>query len=449
VTGSTVANIGPGIDFYFAFGAVAAAAGVAAPLTIVSAAVAVCFLAAIIAEFTRLEPSRGSFVSYVRSSLGPTAAALTSVLLAVGFTIAIAGVFAMSGGMIALTLARYTAWHPSWVPIAVVMTLAGTALAMRGAGQSTAVVAIALVFQVAVMVGACVAVLIDRSGHLNATPFSWSHLNRGLAGLAAGFPLALYMFIGWENAPPLARETRDPTRTIPRALLISVVFATLLFVLFAYTTIVGFHYRTSSIGDASIPFLQMTDHYLGDTAVLAWLAGVVSVLATLVAALNSQARLLLSAGRARLLPSRLGRSRPPGETPVDALRAMTILGLAIVLGWWLSHVVGVVGGSDDPVKLYAESGTLGTIPILFVYVLTAVSLPLFIRRRHPKQFSLLRHVVVPAIGALTLVVPFAELFQPGQPSPYNVFPYASVAVLVAAALYSRRRRAVIDSARAP
>ncbi len=68
------------------------------------------------------------------------------------------------------------------------------------------------------MVAVCVIVLVDRRAHLSGVPFSWSHLSGGLAGLSAGFPLALYMFIGWENGPALAEECRDPKRTVPRAL---------------------------------------------------------------------------------------------------------------------------------------------------------------------------------------------------------------------------------------
>jgi amino acid transporter len=56
---------------------------------------------------------------------------------------------------------------------------------------------------------------------LSGIPFSWAHLTGGLAGLSAGFPLALFMFIGWENGPALAEESRDPRRTIPRALYLS------------------------------------------------------------------------------------------------------------------------------------------------------------------------------------------------------------------------------------
>jgi amino acid transporter len=316
------------------------------------------------------------------------------------------------------------------------MTIGAAAVTLRGASPSTALVGAALVLQVAVMVATCVVVLVDQSEHLSGKPFSWSHLNGGFAGLAAGFPLALYMFIGWENGPALAEETRDPRRTIPRALYISIAAATLLFVLFAYTTIVGFHYDTASIGRGSVPFLEMADHYLGSAAILVWLAGIFSVLTTLVAAANSQARMLSDAGRSGLLPARLGTSRPPGRTPVAALYTMTAAGLAIVLVWWLCHVVGLLGGSGDPVNLYAESSTMGTILILFVYVLTAVSLPLFIRRRHAHAFSLLRHALMPLLGVLTLAVPFIELFHPGQPVPYSVFPYAAVAVLIASIVYA-------------
>ena len=139
---------------------------------------------------------------------------------------------------------------------------------------------------------------------------------------------------------------------------------------------------------------------------------------------------------AGLLPAWLGRARAPGETPVAALWAMTTVGLGIVLIWWLCHVLGVVGGSTDPVNLYAGCSTLGTILILFVYVLTAASLPVFIRRHRPRDFSIVRHAVMPLLGALALVVPFIELFQPGQPVPYSVFPYAAIGTLLAAGAYA-------------
>jgi len=434
LTVSTVANIGPGIDFYFAFGVIAVTAGVAAPLTIVVAGVAVVFLAAAVAEFTRAEPSAGSFITYVETGLGPRAGVVTALLVMVGYTVAMAGVFTMAGGLVAMTFAHYTSLHLPWGPLTVVLTLAAIWLTARGVKLSTTAVGIALVAQIGIMLVVCLLTLVEHRGHLSPAPFSWSHLTGGLAGLSAGFPLALYLFIGWENGPALAEECRDPKRTVPRALFLSIAVGAGLFVLFAYATVTGFGYDVASIGRSSVPFLTVADHTLGGAAVLAWVAGIVSVLAALVAGSSSQSRMLYDGGRTGLLPAPLGRLRASSDTPVVALVAMAAFGLAVILVWWLTHLATGTTGSMDPVGLYAECSTMGTIVILVVYVLTMVSLPVFMWRRHRASFSVLRHAVVPSLGSAVLVVPFIELCKPGQPAPYSAFPYVGLALLAVAAV---------------
>jgi hypothetical protein len=101
--------------------------------------------------------------------------------------------------------------------------------------------------------------------------------------------------------------------------------------------------------------------------------------------------------------------------------------------WWLTHVISGHPRSMNPVSLYAECSTMGTIVILVVYLLTNLSLPVFMWRNHRSTFSALRHIVLPAVGSAVLVVPFIELCAPGQPSPYNVFPYLALALVVIAA----------------
>jgi amino acid transporter len=432
LTASTLANIGLGENFYFAFGVIAVTAGVAAPLTILAAGVAILLLASTVAEFTKAEPSAGSFITYVETSLGARAGVVTALLVVVGYTVAIAGIFTMSGGMVTLTLAHYTSWRLPWEPITLMLTAGAIWLTMRGVKLSTKAVGLAVLVQVAIMVTFCVVVLVKQRAHLSAIPFSWSHLTHGLAGLSGGFPLALYMLIGWENGPALAEETRDPRRSVPRALHISIAIGIALFVFFAYATVSGFGYDVSSIGRSSIPFLTVADRYLGAAAVLAWIGGTVAVLATLVAGANSQARMLFDGGRSGLLPAHLGHLRQPGETPVNALFVMAGGGLGIIAVWWMAHLVGLDRGSTNPVGLYAECSTMGTIVILFVYFLTTLSLPVFIWRRHRHSFSAFRHIAIPVLGALTLVVPFVELCKPGQPAPYSDFPYIALATVAAA-----------------
>ncbi len=428
VTASTVANIGPGIDFYFGFGVIAVTAGVAAPLTILAATVAVALMAFTVAEFTRAEPSAGSFITYVETALGARAGVATALLVTVGYTIAITAVFTLSGGLVAMTLSHYTSWHPPWGPLSLVLTAGAIWLTARGVKLSTTAVGAAVVVQVAIMIVVCLLVLIDQRAHLSGIPFSWAHLTGGLAGLSAGFPLALFMFIGWENGPALAEESRNPRRTIPRALYISVAIAAVLLVLFAYATITGFRYNVSSIGRSSVPFLTVADHYLGRASVLAWIAGIVSALATLVAGADSQSRMLFDGGRTGLLPAKLGKVRSRADTPVNALLLMAVAGLGIIGVWWLWRLISGDTQSMDPVGLYAECSTLATILILIVYLLTMISLPVFMWRRHRDSFSPVRHVAIPALGSITLIVPFIELCQPGQPAPYSAFPFIALAI---------------------
>src|SRR5579862_4419614 len=173
VVASTVANIGPGIDFYFAFGVIAVTAGVAAPLTILAAGLAVALLAYTVAQFTKAEPSAGSFITYVETSLGARAGVLTALLVTVGYTVAIAGVFTMSGGMVALTVAHYTSLNPPWEPISLLLTIAAIWLTVRGVKLSTTAVGLAVLIQVAIMLVTCITILVDRRAHLSTIPFAW------------------------------------------------------------------------------------------------------------------------------------------------------------------------------------------------------------------------------------------------------------------------------------
>jgi amino acid transporter len=356
----------------------------------------------------------------------------TALLVTVGYTVAMAGVFTMSGGMVAMTIAHYSSWNVPWGPLTLVLTVGAIWLTARGVRLSTTAVGVAVVVQVAVMLAVCVVVLVQQRGHLSGVPFSWGHLRGGLTGLSAGFPLALYMFIGWENGPALAEECRTPKRSVPRALYISIALGAVLFLGFAYATVTGFHYDVQSIGRSSVPFLTVADHSLGGAAFLAWMAGIVSVLAALVAGASSQARMLFDGGREGFLPTWLGRVRPRVETPLNALIAMAVIGLGIIGIWAISHAVGVGTGSMNPVGLYAECSTMGTIVILVVYLLTGISLPVFMWRRHRTLFSPFRHVVVPALGSIVLIVPFIELCKPGQPTPYSVFPFIALALAAVA-----------------
>ncbi len=60
-----------------------------------------------------------------------------------------------------------------------------------------------------------------------------------LGGVLAGAALVFFAFIGFDEVITLAEETRDPTRTVPRALLLALGLSTALYVTAASRVMYG------------------------------------------------------------------------------------------------------------------------------------------------------------------------------------------------------------------
>ncbi|MEY9890224.1 amino acid transporter [Catenulispora sp. MAP5-51] len=435
IAGSTMANIGPAMSFYFSFGFLATASGLASPLTIVAAGVAVALLGNTLAQFSRAHPSAGSFVTFVGTTFGGASAVATALLAALGYIIGISAVIAVSGGFLATTLEYYAGWSPPWVVWTLVLTAASAALIVRGIVLSTKVAGFFFAVELVMLLVVSVSAIVKHGGHLSAAPFLPSHIRGGMTGLAEGFPLAVYLFIGWENSAALAEESENPRRDVGRAVFSSIAVMSLSYVLFAYATVTGFGYDVHKVGAADVPFMVVARGTLGVLAFLAYIAGLTSTVGSLIAGANSQTRLLFNAGRERLLPAFLGYVHPTRRTPTNAILTFIAAALLIIGGWGLGHVLGHHGGMNATV-FFAEASSMGSILILLVYLAANVALPFYYRRYRPTEFRPVRHVVLPALGALAIVVPLYYLVKPGQPAPYSWFPYVSLALLAASVAYA-------------
>src|SRR5216683_6359686 len=207
ISASTMANIGPAYSFFFGFGFLVLTAGIAAPLTIIVAGIAIAFLGNTLAQFSRAQPSTGGFIAFVGKTFGGTSAVTTALLVGAGYIIAISSVFAISGGFLSDVLKYYFGWNIPWIILSVVLTSAATVMTVRGVGVSTKLAGLFFAFEMVILVVVSVAILIKSGGHFSFVPFEPSHITNGFSGLAAGFPLAIYLFIGWENSAALAEET--------------------------------------------------------------------------------------------------------------------------------------------------------------------------------------------------------------------------------------------------
>ncbi|OIQ76586.1 putative amino acid permease YhdG [mine drainage metagenome] len=436
IAAATMANIGPAMSFFFGFAFLATTAGVASPLTIVVAGIAVALLGNTLAQFSRAQPSAGGFITFVGKSFGPTSAVTTALLAGLGYIIAMASVIAISGGFLSIILKHYLGWNTPWIIWTLALTAVSVVMMVRGVAVSTRLAGIFFGFEMVVLVVVSLVAIITHHAHLSLTPFEPSHITGGFKGLAEGFPLAIYLFIGWENSAALAEETDNPRRNVGRAVFSSVAIMSVSYVLFAYATVTGFGYNVDKLGASPIPFIEVAQGTLGIFAFLAYLAGLTSTLGALIAGTNSQARLVFNAGREGLLPSFMGRVHPVRRTPTNAIFTFVIISLLIIGGWGAGHVMGGHTGSMDPIGFFVESSTMGTILVLLVYLASNIALPFYYKKFRPAEFSVIKHVLIPALGVAAIAIPLFYLVKPGQPAPFNWFPYAALGILVLSVLYA-------------
>ena len=338
IAASTMANIGPAYSFFFGFGLIVITAGIAAPLTIIAAGIAVALLGNTLAQFSRAHPSTGGFITFVGKTFGGTSAVTTALLCGAGYIIAISSVLAVSGGFLSVTLNYYFGWNVPWIILSVLLTGGAIVMMLRGVGVSTRLAGFFFGFEMLVLIVVSIVSLAKNGGHLSFAPFEPRHILNGFSGLAAGFPLAVYLFIGWENSAALAEETGNPRRNVPRAVFLSIALMLVSYVLFAFATVSGFGDNASKLAGAPIPFIEVAHSSLAALAVFAYLAGLTSTLGVLIAAVNSQARLIFNAGREGLLPRWIGRVAPGRQTPRNAIFTFTGIAGAIIVVWAIGHL---------------------------------------------------------------------------------------------------------------
>lgn len=423
---STLANIAPAMSFFFSFGAIAAAAGLAAPLTVIAAAIAIALLGNTLSQFVRIHPSTGSFVTFIGKGLGGYPAIVSAVVLCAGYIICAAGVVAITGGWTEIVVKHYVGISIPWQLLTLLLTSGVVALIVGGAKPSTKAAAGFFGFELLLLVVVAVAVLIRHAGHLTLQPLSPAKLTGGITGLSLAFPLAVFMFIGWENSASMAEESEQPRRAVPRAIYASILLITIVYLLLSYATVIGFNGNVTNLTKSSVPFIDAARSVAGLLMFFAYIAGFSSIMSSLLAATNSQARILFSAGREGLMPAFTAQVTTKTRTPWAAF--MTFISLAL-------GIVYIFGWHDDPqttIVFFGEAATLGTILIALVYLFTNLALPAYMLRFAREQFSLVSHLVLPLLGAVAIGYPLYELVKSGQTAPYSTYPLVAGGVLVAA-----------------
>jgi amino acid transporter len=140
----------------------------------------------------------------------------------------------------------------------------------------------------------------------------------GSGGLAVGLSIALWNYIGWDNASTVQGEVRDASRSYPRALAFALPLVAAGYLVPLLTTLSATDWTTWSEG--SWPSIALAAGGRLGPVLAAWiaLAGMVSAVALFNALLLSYSRIPFVMAADGLLPAALGRTDVRG-TPRNAV----------------------------------------------------------------------------------------------------------------------------------
>ena len=312
-----------GGGFYALLGEVAGEAGLHTPIAIAFSGLLALVSAFSFAELSSRFPSSAGEARYVQEASGREALGA-----AVGWLVILTGVVSAAALSVATIqfLQDFIQVSP-YIGIPVLVLMMGM-VAAWGIGSSVGVVtAITLV-----EVGALAYVVVVANGSLADVPERLPELIPAWdgaiwAGVFSGGFLAFYAFIGFEDMVNMAEEVRDVRSTLPAAILISVILATLLYVVVSLVAVLTV--PPSQLATSNIPIAEIVSAR-GSYATTG--LGVVSLLTGLNGALVQiimASRVAYGLARRDQAPRWLGVVHPRTQTPLAATAVMTAVILVL------------------------------------------------------------------------------------------------------------------------
>ncbi|MFD6492370.1 APC family permease [Streptomyces sp. NPDC059944] len=371
-----------GAGVYVLVGQVAAESGGAVWVPLLLALLLSLLTAASYAELATKYPLAGGASHYTTIAFGPFAGFL------VGFCMLAAGIVSVA----ALTRGFAGDYLTSFVslPLLLVALVFLGALALlnaRGISESTRANVAATVVEVGgllLVVGLGVWLLIRGDGDPGRLVHLGTARHGAAAGVLSGTVLAYYSFVGFETSVNVAEETRDPSRSYPRALFGSLLTAGVVYVLVG--VVASSAIPTSVLAASSGPLLEVVKEAGGvPQKVFSAIALVAVANGALLTGIMSS-RLAYGMARDGLLPSVLTRVLPGRRTPWAAIAATTLVSFLLAL-------------TGDVATLASTLVLLLLVVFLFVNVAVLVQRRDRVDRRHFRAYT-----VVPVLGAASCVL---------------------------------------------
>ncbi len=365
--------------FFTSFGVLHESSGGMLLAAYALAFVAILFTAASYGQMARAFPVSGSAYTYVSKAMNPFLGFLVgwAILLDYLFSCIVAVL------MFGVNLNAQFPAIPSSVWI-LLLTLIVMIINIIGIKTLANVSKLFVLMQILFIAGFC-ALLVYKAmvggitGDLN--PLA-AQEGVSFSAILAGASLVCFSFLGFDSITTMAEETKEPKKTIPRAILLIVLSAGVMYFLAAYLIQLiapGFSY--DNVDSAGYELMQN----IGGAALAGIFTFVIlfSILSQGLSSMTTVTRLLFVMGRTSLLPGKFASVHPKYRTPVFNIVLMSVVSLFalfISLGTAIKFV------------------SFGALTA-FLFVNLSVVAHYILRRKQRSPRDLLFRLVCPLFGA--------------------------------------------------
>lgn len=253
-------------------------------------------------------------------------------------------------------------------------------LLVRGTGESVVINTIMVCIKLGVLV---FFVLVGITGwnidnFANFAPF-------GVQGVVAGSGVIFFSYVGMDAVATAGDETKNPKRTMPRALIAALLIVTTVYVLVAAAALGSQPWEKFDGQDAGLSVIL--ENIVGSTwpGTIIAAGAVISIFSVTLVTIYGQTRILFTMSRDGMMPKLFQEVNPRTLTPIKG----TIV---------VSAVVAILAGFI-PINFLAEMTSIGTL-VAFVVVSLAV---IILRVREPnleRGFKVPFYPVLPILAII-------------------------------------------------
>lgn len=367
-----------GAGIYVLVGKVAGFAGASTTLAFLIAMTTAAFTAFSYMELAGRYPVSASVSVYLHKAFGKRWLSILIGLAMVGGGIASAAALAQG---FAGYLSSFIAIPTAVASVGLLVVLG--AIAIKGIGESAKTAALFTIIEV---VGLLFIIWFGRSAfeQVDAGTIFTVDPAVGVGGLIAGAFLAFYAFIGFEDMVNVAEEAKNPRKTMPLAILFSLIASTALYLLVVIvsTTLVS----PTELAESSAPLTLVFERSGASNAVILSFIGMIAATNGVIVQIIMGSRILYGLANQGWLNSRLATVHSKYKTPVPA----TLVVLSIM----------IIGTLLLPLVSLAQ---LTSLLVLSIFMLVNVSLIAIKRRSEKHQGYITVPAFVPYIGTILCV----------------------------------------------